>query len=443
MLINLWFANPILEISTRNLEDPLIDFISQMYNTIRLFLIPYQIQELWWRMARSAGRLPQWIFFLAASFMFGAVFLRTVLIYRDSPELSQAIGLLLAFLILSASESVISHKWKGYFWIYLVLQTSLVFLLLTFPEFPDFFAILFSILSMQVMLRLTPKIGGVWIGLCALIMLPILARIYQTQAVALTLIYTAASVFLGSYTLAVRRAQEARLRNQALARQLRADNQELQAYSAKLEGMAVARERNRLARELHDSVTQTVFSMNLTTQSALLLYNRDPGQVGPQLVRLSQLAQSALSEMQLLISELPPEKVAAGGLVSALHRHLQDSHFPESLSVSLEVEGDSPLSSREEQSLLWLTREALNNVVKHSQTLHAQVFLHLTEPYWIEIQDQGQGFDLKQAQNSNRVGLMSMRERAAEIGWDLQVITSPGAGTRIRVEKAPEREVRV
>jgi NarL family two-component system sensor histidine kinase LiaS len=255
------------------------------------------------------------------------------------------------------------------------------------------------------------------------------------------LIYTGFSAFLGTCALATRRAQAAHTKNQTLAQQLQEGNQELQAYSARLEGMAVARERNRLARELHDSVTQTVFSMNLTAQSALLLFDRDRPRVGGQLERLSQLAQSALSEMQLLISELPPEGGASGGLVPALRRHLASSRLPESLSVSLEVEEAGPLPPAAEQALFGIAQEALNNIVKHAQASHAQIRLHLAEPFWMEIEDQGQGFDLQRAQSSGRVGLMHIRERAAEIGWNLQIITSPGAGTRIRVEKPPAREV--
>jgi signal transduction histidine kinase len=393
-------------------------------------------------MARSTDRLPRWISLLAASFIFGAVFLRTTLVYRYSPELGQALRLLCAWLVLSVSEPAISHRWPGYFCIYLCFQTVLVFALLTLPEFADFFATLLSILSMQVMLRLNPKIGALWIGLCALIMATLLARTYRAETVALTLIYTAVSVLLGSYALATRRAQAARHANQALAQELEQGNQELQAYSAQLEGMAVARERNRLARELHDSVTQTVFSMNLTTQSALLLLDRDPHLARAQVERLSQLAQSALSEMRLLISELPSEKVAHGGLVPALRRYLAGSRFPEGLSISLEVEGDGSLLPAEEQGLFRIAQEALNNIVKHAQVSRAQVRLHLAGPFWMEIEDQGQGFDLQQAQHGSSVGLISMRERAAEIGWDLQIITSPGAGTRIRVEKMPVREVR-
>ena len=259
-------------------------------------------------------------------------------------------------------------------------------------------------------------------GLCAPIMILLLVRTYGTfQAIALTLIFTAGNVFLGAYTLAMRRAQAAHLQNQALARELQEANDQLHDYSTRLEQQAVARERNRLARELHDSVTQTVFSMTLTTQSALLLLDRDLAQVGFHLERLNQLARSALAEMQLLISELEPDKAAKEGLVPVLRRHLAGSRLPESLSVSLEVDGDQRLEFAEEQSLFHIAEEALNNIVKHARTSQAQVRLHLAEPFWMEIQDQGQGFDLTKAQNSGRVGLSSMHERAVEIGWDLQV----------------------
>jgi signal transduction histidine kinase len=388
--------------------------------------------------------LSLWIYYLASSLYFGAVFLRSLLVYRHSAVLVQVLGLLLVWLALSVSEPVISRRWSRYFPIYLILQTTLVFVLLVSPLSPDYFATLLAVLSMQVMLRLNPKAGAFWIGLCALIMPLLLVRTYGNyQAIALTLIYTAANVFFGSYTLAMRRAQVARAHNQALAQELREANNQLQAFSTQLEQLTVARERNRLARELHDAVTQTVFSMTLTTQSALLLLDRDPSQVSAQLDRLNQLAQGALSEMQVLISELSPQKVAREGLVPALRRYLAGSRLPENLSVSLQVEGDRPLELAEEQGLFRIAQEALNNIMKHAQASQARIRLCLSEPFWMEIEDEGKGFDLRQAQNSARVGLASMHERAAEIGWHLQITTSPGTGTRIRVEKAPVREGQV
>jgi hypothetical protein len=84
-------------------------------------------------MARSTDRLSQWIFYLAVSFIFGAVFLRTFLVYRYSPELEQALRLLLVWLVLAVSEPAISRRWAGYLKIYLTFQTVLVFMLLDLP----------------------------------------------------------------------------------------------------------------------------------------------------------------------------------------------------------------------------------------------------------------------------------------------------------------------
>jgi signal transduction histidine kinase len=392
------------------------------------------------KMRPSADRSSQWTFYLASSFFFIAVFLRSILIYQNQPGISQVLGMLLIWLILAISEPVISHRWSGYFPIYLILQTLLVFAFLTLPGFPDFFATLLLILSMQVMLRLNPRIGGVWIGVCALAMALLLARAYQAQAIALSLIFSAGNVLLGSYALATRRTQAARSQNQALAQEIQAANQQLQAYVTQLEGMAVARERNRLARELHDSVTQTVFSMTLTAQSAALLLERDPRRVGTQLEHLNKLAQSAMTEIQALISELQPKKAAKGGLVHDLRRYLTGWRFAEQLSVSLEIEGTHSLEQGEEQNLFRIAQEALNNTAKHAQVSRAQVRLHLVEPFWMEIKDQGQGFDLPRARSSAGMGLTSLCERATEIGWNLQIVTFPGAGTCIRVEKKSRKE---
>jgi signal transduction histidine kinase len=388
---------------------------------------------------RSASRSFQWIFYLAASFYFGAVFLRSILIYRESPELLWVLGMLLIWLALLASEPQITRRWSSYFFIYLVIQTFLISILLSTPGYPDFIAALFAVLSMQVMLHLNTRLAAVWIILCAMGMALLMAKVYGSQTIALVLIYTAGNVFYGAYSRATRHAQETHAQNQALAQELKEANQKLQSYSAQLEQLAVARERNRLARDLHDSVTQTVFSMTLTTQSALMLLKRDPGRAAAQLDRLSQLARSALAEMQVLITELKPQEATTGGLTGTLRNYLADDRFSENLSISLEVEGEGSLTPAEEQGLFHIIQEALNNIVKHAQTSEAQVRLHLNEPMWIEIEDCGRGFDLQQAQHRGRVGLLSMRERVAEVGWDLQIRTAPGVGTCIRVQKLLEK----
>lgn len=392
-------------------------------------------------MERAGGWLSRWVYYLASGLYFGAVFLRSLIIYWDSSYIVWVSGLLAIGLILFISESAVSRRWPLYFPFYLGLQTMLIFVLLITPGSPDFIAALLSVLSMQAMQRLAPKIGASWIGLCSVVTVLLLVGEYGGfQAVALGLVYCAGCVFFGSYTLAMRRAQEAGAQNQALAGELRAANQQLESYSAQLEQLAVVRERSRLARELHDSVTQTVFSMTLTTQSALLVLERDPNHVNAHLERLIQLARSALSEIRVLISELRPEQKAGDGLVPALQRALASGHYPDNLSIALEVEGDQPLQHDEEQGLLRIAEEALNNIVKHAQTSHAIVRLHLAEPFWMEVEDQGKGFELSQARARGRVGLSSMHERALEMGWNFLIRTKPGAGTCIRVDKAPIKE---
>ncbi len=336
---------------------------------------------------------------------------------------------------------MIARKWPRYFQLYLIPQIILICVFLLQPDLPeyDYFAILYAILGMQVMQRSSLRVGVLWLGLFFLLTALPLGMIEGLfQGLTLALVYTAVNVFLGFYTLATQRAQQARAQTQALTQELQEANAQLQAYSTQLEQFTVTRERHRLARELHDSVTQTIFSMTLTTQSTLLLLERDPSRVGAQLDRLHQLAQSALAEMRVLISELRPEKVTEGGLVEALRRHLTGHRVSESLAVTLEVQGDQPLSSAEEQGLFRIAQEALNNIVKHAQTSQARIGLHLEEPLWLEIEDQGQGFNLERARDGGHVGLSSMGERAAEIGWNLRIITTPGAGTCVRVEKPVE-----
>jgi signal transduction histidine kinase len=388
------------------------------------------------------SRISQWIYYLAAALYFTAVLLRTLIIYQDSPILRQSLVLLAAGLVLFLSEPALSRRWSGFFPIYLLIQTMLVFVLLALPGYSESFAALLGILSMQAMLNLNPRIGALWIGVCCVITWLLITRHYEVQeAAALAIIFTAANIFYGVYALLIRREQAAREQKLQLARELQAANQQLQDYSAQLEQMAVTQERHRFARELHDSVTQTVFSMMLTNQSAMLLLERDPTLVKGQLERLSQLVHAALVEIHALIDELKPGQLTFPGLEAGLRRLLADPRITENISVSLSVEGEQRLSVIEEQALLGITQEALNNILKHACTKQAQVRLHLSEPYWLEVEDQGRGFDLKQVRELSGMGLSSMRERAVEASWDLQVLTSPGSGTRIRVEKTKVREV--
>ena len=383
-------------------------------------------------------RIYQSVYYLATGLIYTAVLLRSILIYQSTPFLREVLGLLSCYLLLFLVENALKKRMGRWFHLYLGLQTILISLLIfgsNYKEY-DYFSLLFAIMGMQTMQRLDIKSGAVWIVLFfVLIGFPFIRIEGILEGSIRMILFGSVIIFLSAYSLAARQAQDAHSQNQSLMHQLQAANIQLESHSDTLKKLGVANERQRLRRELHDSVTQTIFSMTLTTQSAFLLLERDPTRVGAQLERLNQLAQSALVEMHLLISELRPEQQTGSGLVAELRHHIASRHLPEGLAVTLEVEGDHKLSAKENQGLFRISQEALNNVVKHAHATKSILRLHMIEPYWIEIEDDGQGFNLEHAQGSGRLGLSGMHERADEISWSLAIQSTPGSGTRIRVEK--------
>jgi signal transduction histidine kinase len=203
---------------------------------------------------------------------------------------------------------------------------------------------------------------------------------------------------------------------------------------------AVLEERNRLARELHDSVTQQLFSMTLTAQAARAHLEKNPQRAAAQLERLQETAAAALAEMRALIAQLRPPALSDRGLVSALQEHIAALSRREGLRIELRVSGNERLAHGCEQALYRITQEALNNIVKHAQAEHVRVALEFApEQVQLHIVDDGIGFDVaaQDAQPTTplerHLGLMSMRERAAEIGGTLTLRSARGGGTDILV----------
>ena len=285
------------------------------------------------------------------------------------------------------------------------------------------------------MQRHTPKFAAAMIGLSALITFFSLFQLFGIlQALALTFVYTALSAYLATYIWATRQGQSIQKQYKVLASELQEANIKLDSYTRKAKLLTMSRERQRLARELHDSVTQTIFSMTLATQTARMAMKRDKKQLAAQLDRLDYLAHSALSEMEVLVSHLVPEDQYED-FSKELNKHLAEREKVDNLKVALEVEGNQPLTLAEETSLYRIVQEALNNIVKHGQTTTAVLRVHLIEPLFMEVEDHGVGFDPNNFTASGKMGLAGMHERAKEIGWILEVESTFGRGTLIRVRK--------
>lgn len=197
--------------------------------------------------------------------------------------------------------------------------------------------------------------------------------------------------------------------------------------------LAISEERNRLARELHDSVTQSLFSMTLICQALPRLLERSPAQARERIDRLNELGRGALTEMRALIFELRPAALEDEGLMTALRKHVDAFRSREAISVQLVLEGERRLPAATEEGIFRVAQEALNNVAKHAQARRVDVLLVLRErEAELTVEDDGIGFDLDRApQQPRSLGMTSMRERAAILGGHLTVSSTPGQGTRI------------
>jgi len=200
--------------------------------------------------------------------------------------------------------------------------------------------------------------------------------------------------------------------------------------------LAVVEERNRLARDLHDSVTQSLFSMNLTIEATRMLLDRDTAAAAQQLNQLRERTQQTLAEMRDLIHSLRPTELSEQGLVVALRRWGERVRHEHLLPVEVQVEGPLPirLSEQQERELFRIAQEALNNVVKHAAASRAIVRLRNdTAALSLLIEDDGRGFDPSGPLRTDAFGTRGMRERAALLGGAVTLESKPDRGTRVLV----------
>ncbi|MEJ2735113.1 MAG: histidine kinase, partial [Anaerolineae bacterium] len=225
-------------------------------------------------------------------------------------------------------------------------------------------------------------------------------------------------------------------RTAALQREIDQRIQAEEALRQREREKAVAEERNRLARELHDSVTQALYGVSLYSEAAsghLALGHTD--RVSEHLRELQDTAQEALAEMRLLVFELRPPILEQEGLVAALQARLQAVEGRAGLKTEFKTNLEGRLPLNVEEGLYRIALEALNNALKHAQAQNIKVHLHQEQPpkgaVALKVADDGIGFDLATARERGGMGLSAMEERAVELGARLTVGSAPGSGTRI------------
>jgi len=209
--------------------------------------------------------------------------------------------------------------------------------------------------------------------------------------------------------------------------------EETERLNGQAQAMAALEERTRLARELHDSVSQSLYGIALGTRTAKAMLQRDPENVAEPLDYVLSLAEAGLTEMRALIFELRPELLENEGLSVALTSQLFSLETRHTLKIEAELCDEPDVSLEVKEAIYRIAREALHNIVKHARATTID-FRLVCRPdnILLTIADDGQGFD-PAAAPPGHLGLQSMRERAAQINSRFTLESAPGQGTRIEL----------
>jgi signal transduction histidine kinase len=200
--------------------------------------------------------------------------------------------------------------------------------------------------------------------------------------------------------------------------------------------LSIVSERNRVALELHDVVSQKLFSLVLSAEATAILLDRDPQSARAQVARLGELAREALTELRSLILGLRPPELERDGLEGALRKEIEMLERIHGVEIELRGDGGSTGDGERDLAVLRIAHEAVNNSLRHAAAALITVRLEGDNGrVHLEVADDGSGFDPDVAEvRAKHLGLTSMEERARELGGRLRIRSSPGAGTTVTLE---------
>ena len=193
-------------------------------------------------------------------------------------------------------------------------------------------------------------------------------------------------------------------------------------------------ERQRVARELHDSISQALFTLTITLESAQQFFKKDASCVPVLLERTHAVAKEALGDVRALISELRPAPLEQRGLPDALRAQFAAMATRTGIAIELQTDGVARLAPESEDALYRIALEAVNNAVNHARPTRVAVNLAQRDnQVTLTVTDNGAGFDVR-GDYAGHYGLKTMRERARALGGEVRIDSAPGAGTTVRAE---------
>ncbi len=220
---------------------------------------------------------------------------------------------------------------------------------------------------------------------------------------------------------------------QSLANQVATAIENAQLYE-RSQQLAALEERQKLARELHDSVSQALYGIALGARTARTLLERDPAKAVEPLEYVLGQAEAGLTEMRALIFELRPESLKAEGLVAVLNKQAEALSVRHHISIQTQFAAEPNLSLEAKEALYRISQEALHNIAKHAHAQRVELTLSINrDSVQLEIKDDGVGFD-PESHFPGHLGLHSMRERAERLGGTYLIESRPQHGARLVVE---------
>jgi len=199
--------------------------------------------------------------------------------------------------------------------------------------------------------------------------------------------------------------------------------------------LALAEERERMARELHDALNQSLFSLSLTARAASRHLATDPERTAQELAEISHLSRQAMTELRAVVDGLRTPDVERDGLVPAIRGLAQLMSRVHQIEVEVVAEAEPELGGRAEHEVFRIIQEALTNAVRHAQAAKVTVSMSNGESLEVIVEDDGVGFDPDaRASRGRRLGLTSMRERASSLGGTIAITSSEGQGATVRLE---------
>jgi len=284
------------------------------------------------------------------------------------------------------------------------------------------FNFLFLLLSINAALVLTSKAAATWITAYFGIVSAVILITSGTDGLFAIFFYSVTYVVCGFFGHILQQAELARDHNQRLL-------EELQATQQKLQELAVVEERNRLARDLHDSVKQQVFAISMQLSAARTALS-ESDKAYSSVAEAERLAQQAGAELTTLIHQLRPPSLERKSLTDAIKAHINEWTRQNKIESEIEIDSDVSVNLQTEQALFRALQEALANVARHSKASKVIVTLKPENGnIKLMVEDNGIGYDAERI--TKGIGLDSMKERLAAVNGELQVSSLQSHGTRI------------